>query len=152
MRELQRQRDKLDNLFQKVSALQDDVELQSHFARYLCVLVSGFLENAIVEIYGAYAQNKSGQYVANYVETQLGRIQNPNMQRILQVSGAFNPQWRDEIEADLAQEIKDSINSIMANRNQIAHGESSNITYVRIKDYYENALKLVDFLRRQCDV
>ncbi|MCG8348560.1 MAG: MAE_28990/MAE_18760 family HEPN-like nuclease, partial [Chloroflexales bacterium] len=151
-RELQRQRDQLDNLFKKVSGLQGDLELQAHFARYLCILVSGFLENAIITIYSTYAHDKAAPNVANYVETQLGRSQNPNMERILQVSGAFNPQWRSDIENNLPGEVKDSVNSIVNTRNQIAHGESTGITYITIKNYYDNALKLIDFLRRQCEM
>jgi hypothetical protein len=152
MRELQRQRDRLDNLFKKIDVLQGDPELQAHFARYLCILVSGFLENAIIAIYSTYARDKAVPYVANYVESQLGRSPNPNMDRFLQISGAFNPQWRNEIEDKVPLEVKDSINSIVYTRNQIAHGESAGITYITIKNYYSNALKLIDFLRQQCDV
>ncbi len=152
MKELQGQRDKLDNLFQQVRTLQGQPELQAHFARYLCILVSGFLENAIVAIYTTYARDKSVPFVANYVETQLGRLQNPNMERILQVTGSFNPLWRDEIKEHVPAEVKDSVNSIVSVRNKIAHGESTGITYITIKQYYDNVLKLIAFLRRQCDV
>ena len=152
MKELQRQRNQLDNLFKKVSILHYDLELQSHFARYLCILVSGFLENAIIAIYSTYAHNKATPYVANYVTTQLERRQNPNMERILQISGAFNPQWRQDIEHNMSQEVKDSIDSIVNIRNQIAHGIYTGITYMTIKNYYDNAIKLIDFLRQQCNV
>jgi hypothetical protein len=152
MRELQNQRNKLENLFREVRLLQGQPELQAHFARYLCVLVSGFLENAIVAIYTTYARNKAAPFIANYVETQLERFQNPSMEKILQVSESFNPKWRSEIENNLPAEVKDSINSIVNIRNQIAHGGSTGITYITIKNYYDNVLKLIEFLRHQCNV
>ncbi|NJO84422.1 MAG: hypothetical protein HC828_17690 [Blastochloris sp.] len=40
----------------------------------------------------------------------------------------------------------------MTNRNQIAHGDSTGMTYRTIKGYYDNALQLIEFLRRQCAV
>lgn len=152
MRELQSERDGLDDLFKKVNALQGDPELQAHFARYLCILVSGFLENAITAIYVTYADKRATPYVINYVEAQLERFRNPTMERILQVSGAFNRDWRNDIEAKLSQEVKDAVDSIVNIRNQIAHGESTGITYATIKNYYDNVLKLVTFLREQCGV
>ena len=100
MKELERQRDKLDALFQRVESLDNDFELQAHFARYLCVLVSGFLENALEEIFGTYAEKQASPSVANYVKRQLRHSRkNPNMEQIVQISGAFNPTWRNELES-----------------------------------------------------
>jgi hypothetical protein len=58
---------RLNMLFQKASALSDDLELQAHFARYLCVLVSGYLETAIAQIYSDYAERKRHPHLATYV-------------------------------------------------------------------------------------
>ncbi len=68
------------------------------------------------------------------------------------ISGAFNPQWRRDIEHNMSQEVKDSVDSIVNIRNQIAHGISVGITYMTIKNYYDNAIRLIDFLRQQCNV
>ncbi len=79
MREIVSQQNRLDYLFTRISKLEGDAELQAHFARYLCILVSGFLEKAILEIYTTYAQGQVSQYVANYVATQLEKTKrNPN--------------------------------------------------------------------------
>jgi hypothetical protein len=45
----------------------DQLELQAHWGRYLCVLVAGFLENAIGEIYSEYARRGASEPVAKYV-------------------------------------------------------------------------------------
>ena len=42
--EVIRYQQRLDDLFKKIVAFAEDIELQSHWARYLCILVSGFLE------------------------------------------------------------------------------------------------------------
>lgn len=45
-RELVAARDRITNLLAKVAEI-DDAEMQSHWARYLCALVCGFLEVAV---------------------------------------------------------------------------------------------------------
>ncbi len=48
--EVDRQRQQLDTTFSRASGLDADAELLSDFARYLCVLVSGFVEQATIEL------------------------------------------------------------------------------------------------------
>ena len=143
----------LDDLFEKISTLDSDLEMQSHWARYLCIRVSGFLEFAVSTMYKNYAKDKAAPFVVNYVNKQLSGFQNPNMEKILNITRAFSADWAKEIELELDNnsEIKDSIDSIVKNRNKIAHGENVGITYSRIKSYYENALKLVKLLEEQCN-
>ncbi|MDY6786074.1 MAG: HEPN domain-containing protein [Cyanobacteriota bacterium] len=145
-----RYKQQLDNLFNKISNLQADSEMQSHWARYLCIRVSGFLEVSIRSIYSQYAKDKAAPPVANYIEKQLSKFQNPNMEKILNVARDFNAEWADELQEFIEGEIKDSVVSIVAVRNQIAHGENVGITYIKIKGYYQNAVKLVEFIEQQC--
>ncbi|NJK79247.1 MAG: hypothetical protein HC876_01605 [Chloroflexaceae bacterium] len=152
MRNLVSQRNRLDDLFRKVESLPVDAEIQAHWARYLCVLVSGFLENAVYSIYSEYARKQSAPFVASYVEKQLSGFQNPNLRKILDLSGAFNPMWRTQIETDISDELKDAVTSIVSNRHLIAHGKNTDITFIQVRNHYQNILKLIDFLRHQCNV
>ena len=144
-------KDRLDDLFNKVNEFSGDLELQSHWARYLCVRVSGFIEISVRAILVEYAKNQSAPPVANYVERQLNQFQNPNMERLLQLLQSFRSTWADELKTATEGESKDAIDSIIANRNQIAHGENANITYVSIRRYYQNALTVIDLIEKQCD-
>ncbi|MBS0017870.1 MAG: hypothetical protein KFF72_16235 [Arthrospira sp. SH-MAG29] len=146
-----RYKQQLDDLFKKISQLPEDTEMQSHWSRYLCIRVSGFLEVSVRSIYSQYAKDKASPFVANYIEKQLSGFQNPNMQKILNIAGSFNPEWSDELGKFVQGEIKDAIDSIVVNRNKIAHGDNVGITYVRIKAYYQNAVKLVDMLEKLCE-
>ena len=49
-RETVQAKDRLDYLFSRVNEFSEDLELQSHWARYLCVRVSGFIETSIRSI------------------------------------------------------------------------------------------------------
>ena len=132
-----RYRTRLDGLFSNVSALSANPELQSHWAKYLCVLVSGFLEIAIKEIYREFSIARADLRVANFVDSRLNWFQNPNAQRIEELAGGFDKRWGEEISDSLDQELKDAVNSIVSNRNNISHGRDVGLSYVRMRDYYQ---------------
>lgn len=142
---------RLNTLFQKASALSNDLELQAHFARYLCVLVSGYLEIAVAEIYSDYAQRKGHPHLATYIKRQMSRFQNPNMTKVLGVVRDFNPEWAEELQLSTQGEIKDSVDSVVANRHKIAHGESVGVSLAYARQYYSAAVRLIALMSQQCD-
>ena len=141
---------RLDNLFAQIKAFAGDPELQSHWAMYLCVLTSGFLETSVREIYGLYSSEMAAPNVANFVKNKLEDFQNPKMEKILELTRSFNQAWEIHLRAATEGEIKDAVDSVVANRHLIAHGRSVGITYVMIKNYYNNAIKLIDLIDKQC--
>lgn len=152
-RELNRQLQRLQRLFSKAgNAGLEDFELLAHWARYLCVLVAGFLENALEEIFGDFAIRAASPQVAKFVGARLASVQNPNAQRFPEIVGAFDDTWRINLESFLAESgRKDAIDSIMANRNQIVHGKDSGITLVRVNQYLEKCVEVIVFLEAQCN-
>ncbi len=145
-----RYKQRLDNLFGQISVFSGNPELQSQWARYLCVLVSGFLETSICAIYGEFARRTASPYVANFVKCELSSFQNPKMGKILDLTRAFNPQWANQLEVATEGQLKDAVNSVVANRIQIAHGRDVGITYARIKDYYEDVIQVVNLIEGMC--
>lgn len=150
--ELTKQHRKLKALAKKAGdASLDDFELLAHWAKYLCVLVAGFLENALIEVYGEFVVGSSSPAVARFATTRLENIQNPKAQRFLEIAGAFDEAWRIELEQFLAVNgRKEAVDSIMSNRHQIAHGETSGITLTRVNQYLEKCIEVIDFLEAQC--
>jgi len=153
-REIARQLQRLHDLVQKSGeATAGAIELQSQWAKYICVLSAGLLENAIKEIYIEYAQNQVSRPIANFISTLLSPIRNPKSQRFLEIAAAFNPDWKDELESYLNDDGRgDAVDSIMNHRHLIAHGKShnSNISLVQIKDYLAKAQQVLEFIEKQC--
>jgi hypothetical protein len=147
--EITRQRQWLDDLFQKARSL-PDAEFQSHWSRYLCVLVSGFLENSVRITYAEYARKRADASVADFVESRLRQFQNPKMGTILDLAGGFSQEWKQQLEKDTNGRLGESVNSIVGNRHKIAHGESVGLTLHTLLQYYGDALRVVDLLRQQC--
>lgn len=148
--EISSNKQRLDNLFKKITAFSTDTDLQSHWARYLCILVSGFLETSVRIIYREYARKKATPQVANFVEGKLEDFQNPKMEKILQLTGLFSKEWANELRLETEGELKDAVDSIANNRNQIAHGGSVGISYSQIKSYYDRAIEVIELIENQC--
>jgi hypothetical protein len=150
--ELNRQNQRLRSLIQRtISVSSQDLELQAHWGRYLCILVAGFLENALTEIYTDFVKSAASEPVANFAGSTLARIQNPNAQRFLDTARSFNRSWAEELAQFLDEEGRqDAIDSIMANRHRIAHGQDSGITVARVNAYLERCVAVIEFIEAQC--
>ena len=149
--EVSSQQMKLKSAFDLGKTLSSNPELQSHWARYLCVLVSGFIENSVRLMYSDYVRSRAAPEVCKYAERHLGLFRNPNMESILQLTGSFSNQWREELVQRTQGQIQDSVNSIVNNRHNIAHGRSVGVTLGTMLGWYENALQLVGIIAEQCE-
>ena len=148
---IHQQKQRLDELF-KAARTVSDVEMQSHWSRYLCVLVSGFLENSVELCLSEYSRRVTNAAVSNFVSAKLRGFQNPKMGVILELFGSFNPEWRAQIEAATQGQLSDSVNSIVGNRHKIAHGESVSLSMSGIAAYYKDAVAVIELLQRTCGV
>jgi hypothetical protein len=146
---IHQQKQRLDQLF-KVARDLSDPEIQSHWSRYLCVLVSGFIENSVELCLYEYSKNASSVHVSNFVSDRLRKFQNPKMGPILELFGTFNPEWRARIETETRGRLADSVNSIVTNRNKIAHGDSVTLSMSSLAAYYQDASSVIDILQKTC--
>ena len=153
-RELVRQLQSPKSLISRTDvATWQNIELQGHWGKYLCVLTAGFLENAHREIYTEFVINAASPPVANFASATLENVQNPKSQRFVETAGAFNSKWADDLGRFLdgdAQARRNAIDSIMANRHLIAHGRNTSISVVRVKDYLDRCVEVIEFIEAQC--
>ena len=149
--EVTRLQQTLDATFQRVSAVPNEPELLSDFARYLCVLVSGFLEQAVQELVLEHARKRSSPTVQRYVESRMRRFSNVKAQRLVDLFGSFDPDWRKDLEGFLVDERKDAVDSVIALRNTISHGRYAGITISRVGNYYNEIKGIVDHVAGICD-
>jgi len=145
-----RLKQRLDATFGRINGVGPDLELRSDFAKYLCILVSGYLENAVVELVLEHARRSGAPSFERFVETRTRRFANANAQRLNELLGSFDPEWRATLESVLVDDLKDAVDSVVSLRNAVAHGESVGVTYQRILEYYERVQKIVDRIADLC--
>jgi len=142
---------KIDYIFEKIGKYKtDDGEIDSYLAKYLCIISSGFLEESVRNIFGQFVKNKSHLYVANYVDDRLYYFQNAKADEIIKLAYSFSKKWGDDLKDYMTDERKDSINTIVNNKNLIAHGKNSGITYSAMQKNWENSKEVVEFIKLLC--
>ncbi len=151
-RELIRQIQIIESLFNKTSTFVSELELQSHWAKYICILCSGLLENAIELIYLDYIeQSSSNKRIKRFASNYVSRVQNVNATKMIEIAGYFDRTWAEKLKDYLAKEgRKEAIDTIIKNRHDIAHGRTSTITVSRLKDYFDKSIRVLEFIEKQC--
>ena len=145
-----REKQRLDSVFSLVKQMRLDEEVLSHWAKYLCVLTSGFVENALRLILHDYATKHANETVASYVSERIEGLTNLNDEKISQLLGSFSPIWRDTFIRVRSPKQKDAIDSVVANRHLIAHGRSVGLTLARMKVYYDEISQAVKIIDENC--
>lgn len=127
-----------------------EMESQADYARHLCVLASGLIERGAQLALTDYAHRTSSPSILSYVESNLRKFTNANSKKLLDLFGRFDSQWRDSLKLSLADQKKDAIDSIIANRHQIAHGGSVGLSLGRMESYYQHVRELLDDMLNLC--
>lgn len=145
-KELTQIKTKLDSVFKLVENIDDD-ELKSHYSRYLCILVSGYIENYLKALLKDYSKKCSSPSIQNYISSQFQNITNLKDSKLQDILGSFSTDWKQRYLDLLTTEQKDAVDSVVTNRNHIAHGKSVGITLGRINDYYKDISRLMNNIK-----
>jgi len=147
VREVELRRRRIAAVFeraQRVGGAGDPTEFQADYARYLCVLISGFVERALAEIILAYAQTKAAQPLRAYLEATLRRLANVDKERLLMLIGSLDARWREELELFVVDQRQAALNSVVGLRNDIAHGGGGSLSLGQVSKYWVSIQEIVD--------
>lgn len=142
---------KLDSLFAKTKDLDSDPELIAHWSRYLCVLVSGFVEASVRTLIADYATARSAPEIAHFVGSKLKMFTNAKINKLLDLVSEFGDEFREDFAKSVTEEIKDAVDSVVSNRHLIAHGKDVGIGISAITKYYQSVIKAIEELERKFD-
>lgn len=138
----------LDATFQRIDKVDfSELELRADFSRYLCVLVSGYLEQSIRNASADFARARASPAIANFVVKGTSRLMNLSSNKLKEHLLAFDAQWETQLNALLSDETKDAVDSVVALRHGIAHGQAADVTFERISRYYKEVKRVVAEIR-----
>ncbi|MBP3140631.1 HEPN domain-containing protein [Aliivibrio fischeri] len=132
-------------------AQDSNTETQADNAKYLAVLVSGYLEQAVKELLLRYVSQGARPQISRYIEETWPISRNMNTSNINDILGQFNVAWSVDFLSWLEEDDKrkSNINSIVRWRNGIAHGQESNttgVTLVSVRNAFSTVTDLVLFI------
>lgn len=135
----------IDNLFDSIKDIDDD-ELKSHWAKYLCILTSGLIENTLKFLIEEYLKNTSAPNVRNYVRINLQNITNLKYGKITNFLECFSADWKTKFESIIKEKEVAALDSIITNRNNIVHGQNVGLSYSYMKKYYDEIKNVLTIL------
>ena len=137
---------KLESDFRLAS--EQEGEIQSLIARFLCIRIGGYIEVFLKERIRAFVDNrKSHKVISDYIQNNIRDITNLNHGKLESVLRSFSNDWADHYAGNVTEELKSSIGSIYAIRNSIAHGGNDSLSLSDLKKHFKNIellLELVD--------
>lgn len=127
-----------------------EFEVQAHWAKYTCVLISGFIEQSVKEILLEHASATSAPRIRKYVEGTWPNSKNMRCDAIREIIDHLDVGWSSSFDVWVGEnERKKEINEIIKWRNDIAHGKESNtnnVTLGSVLTKFRIACELVDFI------
>ena len=138
----------IDDLFEYFESLKTDEKLKNHMANYLTVLISGtyedMIENLIIEFVG---KNNTKEEIENFVLKSIGLyFRNPDFANICNLIEKFDKDWSNKLKSLVDVRERTALDSIVNNKNNIAHTGQSSITLKQIKEYYIDSRKVIEKL------
>lgn len=133
----------LNNQFKIVKNVSDE-EQKSMLTKYLCVRVAGLLEAFIKAQISEYTNGRVPKEIERYISSKFKDITNLKCKKLREVLDSFSNDWAVEFDAYTAnhEQQKNSLDSIITNRHNIAHGQVGNLSFLNMQQYYDD-VKLI---------
>jgi hypothetical protein len=144
----QRLQGRIDRLVNHASQTTDE-ELRAELARYLCILVSSLVQERCKERASTYTDVRSAPEIQRFVRTRMKRFRSPSSGNIRDFFSGFDPVKANGWYDDLADEQRDALDSIAANRNHLAHGGSVGLSLGMLTAYASRAYDAMRKLDQQ---
>ena len=143
--EVMRLRSRLKTVATAIDGAGLNSELTSHYARYLCVLISGYAEQSVKELVMQYCRVRSETRIQRHVGIQLKRLRNVDQEKLRQLVESFDVTWWETLVLQYQDQLS-AFDSVAALRNNISHGGDAGVTMVTIRQYLKDVETVLDAL------
>lgn len=119
---------------------------ESYLAYYLTVYISGIYEETIETIINEMINYNTVSFeIKAFIKLKLDKtFRNPSTENILKLLKDFNNLTWERSFKLIPQINKDALDSIVNNKNLIAHGQPSTITLGDVEQFYRNSRILIE--------
>jgi hypothetical protein len=139
--------DKIDLLSKTATTLPVITEMdfvRAEICKYCCILTSAAIDLCMEDCLLEYVEEFNDTRTTKYAKGRLSRARNPTVATLCEILGQFDLKWQDELETAADSRIRSDVGSIVYNRNEIAHGRSSTVTFGRLLPWIKSAKTLCD--------
>lgn len=139
--------DSIDEAIKKVEHHTGDAEIASYLSSFLAVMVCGVYEDCIEHLICQRAAKAQDTEVYQYIKSTIAEsFRNPKFVCIVEILTKFSRGYADALKNNIEHKSKVALDSIVDNKNAIAHGRPSNVTISDIKDYHNRCIPIFELL------
>ena len=110
----------------------------------------GDIEDCVRTVFSDYVDANSKNSVKTFAIAKLKKFPNPTWSAMLALAKDFDEDWAKQLKTNVDNSCSDAVDSIVTNRNIIAHGGPSSITLNELEGYYRKAIQVIDELEKIC--
>jgi RiboL-PSP-HEPN len=125
----------------------NDPEVHAFFARYIVVFASGIYEDCIEHLFTEFAKKYGNAEIAFFMSKMLHlHFRNPEYGAMKGWLKHINSDYGDELDQKLISTVgcKDALDSVVTNKNEVAHGKSCSATLGDVEKYHQRVLPIFD--------
>lgn len=146
-------KDKFSDISNKLKKAEEfgnnEPEIAAMLSSYLVVAIAGIFEDCVEHLFIERASKTKDDEIVSLVKALIGQtFRNPEYEKIKDLLSSLNPTYSGDLRSKIDNKNIDGLNSIVTNKNKVAHGEISNATIQDVKIYYENSKKVFKELEK----
>lgn len=112
-------------------------EEAANLNKYLCILISGYVEKVFVEKLLSHCEKRCGAQTYRYIHLDLKWTTNLDTGKTEKILEKFSVKWKELLQNDIRySEISNALDSIYNNRNRIAHGADIDVSNKDLMSWY----------------
>lgn len=141
--------EELNDIENRISTLSPFDKGRQYFTSYALIKASGTAEFVYRSIVADHFASLTNRRIDTYLEKTVRKgSMGAKYKTMLDLLGKFDDQWKKDFQSTVnARDDKDKLiassNSLVTNRNSFAHGKTPTATFLDIKQYYEDLIKLI---------
>jgi len=109
----------------------------------ICCVYEDCIEHLICQRAAKVGDTEIYQYVKSTIAES---FRNPKFSRIIEILTKFSGGYANALKDNIEHKSKVALDSIVDNKNAIAHGRPSNVTILDIKDYHNRCIPIFELL------
>lgn len=126
----------------------DDEEIKSFLAKLFCIRTAGLIEVFLKTRISEYSKKKVPNEINRFLTVKFKDITNLKSSKFEEVLSNFSVDWASKFRQYMEEheQKKASLDSLIAQRHSIAHGQASNISMTSMTQYYEDVKTILNHL------
>ena len=134
----------IDATFSTLDTAKDN-SLDAFLGGYAIVFICGVYEDCTENLFAARAGKTHDPHIVSYVEKTLDKtFRNPDYGKIVGLLRCFGEDYRNTLVNAVDKTWAEALDSIVNNKNSIAHGKASRVTLSDAKSFHLQARKVFD--------